>query len=176
MTTWDHSEHCWIQCLCFCHFIKINIYICAAHVMSSHALMQFLYLNLVIHTFSGYIPTSSQQYQVSWGGCQHYHLFSHLLFTVWWMLSATSFLLPIWRCLFFCCFHCLILCVVFFFQIAFSQHNSIMDLVQFFVTFFRWVLWHYRQWQVPQARILTPAQCWSSTSAQQWQAFRELCI
>lgn len=25
-------------------------------------------------------------------------------------------------------------------QIAFSQHNSIMDLVQFFVTFFRWVL------------------------------------
>lgn len=26
-----------------------------------------------------------------------------------------------------------------FFQIAFSQHNSIMDLVQFFVTFFRWV-------------------------------------
>ena len=27
----------------------------------------------------------------------------------------------------------------FFFQIAFSQHNSIMDLVQFFVTFFRWV-------------------------------------
>lgn len=24
-----------------------------------------------------------------------------------------------------------------FFQIAFSQHNSIMDLVQFFVTFFR---------------------------------------
>lgn len=29
---------------------------------------------------------------------------------------------------------------LFLYQIAFSQHNSIMDLVQFFVTFFRWVI------------------------------------
>lgn len=31
-----------------------------------------------------------------------------------------------------------------------------MDLVQFFVTFFRWVSRHYTQWQMPQARVFTP--------------------
>lgn len=46
--------------------------------------------------------------------------------------------------------------VLFFFQIAFSQHNSIMDLVQFFVTFFRWVSRRYTRWQLPQVRPPTP--------------------
>lgn len=47
---------------------------------------------------------------------------------------------------------CSFLHILFFFQIAFSQHNSIMDLVQFFVTFFRWVSRRYTRWQLPQVR------------------------
>lgn len=71
--------------------------------------------------------------------------FSHTSFAVLCMLNFTAEVYSVNLNIL-----CSFLRALFFFQIAFSQHNSIMDLVQFFVTFFRWVSRRCTRWQLPQ--------------------------
>lgn len=119
------------------------------------------------------IETFFGQRRGSWGGHQLCQLFSPHYFDVWCMLNVVTAEVYSVNLNILCSF----LHILFFFQIAFSQHNSIMDLVQFFVTFFRWVSRRYTRWQLPQVRPPTPprAQSRPSTSAQQQQAFGGLC-
>lgn len=104
--------------------------------------------------FSGYIPATSRQRRGSWGGHRLCQLFSQHCLVVCCMLNVVSAGVYSVNLNILCSF----LHVTFssFVQIAFSQHNSIMDLVQFFVTFFRWVSRRYTWWQLPQSRTPHP--------------------
>lgn len=66
-------------------------------------------------------------------------------------------------------------------QIAFSQHNSIMDLVQFFVTFFRWVLavskvWCNISWSWQHLSAVKPVYNHLATACLGWIPQHMMCL